>query len=656
MFDGALSNVDEYRAGAHRPLPVQEWEFVQILADRYYRGVDAMRDWMEVGTKCVNYFEGKQWKADDLRKLEQQGRPGLVINRIRPLVKLVYGYHLNNRTQGAYVPASDGSGSAEVAATLSHLSKSVDQRNDCGTLLSEAYLDGLLTGRGFVDERLNFDKNIYGDIETKIVDPFSVIIDADAAEYDPSSWGHVSVDRWIDIDEVAHNYGPKAAEMVQPFINSLGGNGSWANMLYGGDFARRSPSQTFSQDSTDNRQNDIFRGRWAEWVDPYRKTVRMIDHQHFVRTWRWHFVDLGTGDLSPVPDHFDADRVQRLITLAGQFGQHIVLQNVACKRLRWSHMIGDVVVFDRWSPYDAPTITPYFPYFRRGQTQGMVHDLLGPQDEVNYRRSARLNIVGRSSNGGWIYQKGQLDPEMERKLEREGSKPGFNLKWDSKGNQMPTPPQPIAPGGHSQAQSELEHEAVNDMEAVSGINKAALGQQDGTNISGRNLLANQAQAVMGMEGFQASWHRTVKIIGRNRLTTFQRHYTRERIVRVRGTNGSNPIEVMINQATAAGIVNNISAGRYEVDTAEQPLSESFLAATYSELMDMMKAGIPVPPAHIIDASSYPRKEELKAAVAQAAAAGVVPPAPGGGGGGGSGQPAGRKPEPGGPPRLEKPQP
>lgn len=658
MPDGLISFEDGIADFSRRQLPPQNYDQILIQAQRWARGTDAMRLWAETGRKCVDYFEGKQWKEADLRKLEQQGRPALTINRLRPLVNLVMGYHLNNRTDIRFMPGNDGTGNSDLARALTHTDKNISEANQVRYVDAEVFLDGALTGRGYYDARMDFEANTFGEAKWKAKDPFSIVPDADADEYDSASWGHVMEQRWTDADEIRHFYGPAAENLVRPFIAGASGTGfTQMPSAYGGeDLDTMAPWRTFSGGVSEN--GTFFQATnqgWYDWVDPYRKNIRLLDIQHFVRTWRWHFVDLETGDRSPVPDNWTPDRAQRAVAFARANGQQLMLQNLSVRRLRWTHMAGDVVLFDEWSPYETPTIIPFFPYFRRGQTRGMVHDLLDPQDEVNVRRSARLNITGRASNGGWQYAKGSLDAQMKAKLDRDGGKPGFNMEYDTKGGTLP-PPTQIQPGANPIAQRELEHEAASDLEYIAGINKSALGEVDGTNMSGRAVLARQQQTVIGLEGMRDNYHRSAQLRGRKQLELIQRFYTEERIIRVLGENGQNPLEIVINQATAQGIVNNVSIGRYAVTIDETSLTDSFLAGQFQELMELRKLGVPIPDSHLIDASSYGRKEELKvavAAMAQAQAAmGVVPGAEGGD----AANPANVGPggEPGGPASISGP--
>jgi hypothetical protein len=48
--------------------------------------------------------------------------------------------------------------------------------------------DGIVTSRGFYDVRLDFDKNLRGEIAIAQLNPKNVLIDPDAEDYDPDKW------------------------------------------------------------------------------------------------------------------------------------------------------------------------------------------------------------------------------------------------------------------------------------------------------------------------------------------------------------------------------------------------------------------------------------------------------------------------------------
>ena len=627
-------------------LPEQDWAWIIRHAERFQLAAEKQAAWAKIAKACVDALEGRQWSAADLAKLEAEGRPALVINKILPLFRLVVGYFANNRTDIKYLPGNDGSGTADIARVLSHVSKHISELNQLPYSQAEVFMDGIVTGRAYWDIRLDFKRNLLGNCAWVPTDPFSVYVDPEASEYDLNSGNFVITSRWVSQDEIRATYGKRALEGVLPV---LGGNGTPALPLAPhGVEDEVSPRRTFGLEEDSLKGWGYFQNQWNNWFDPYRKTVRMLDIQHYVRTWAWHFVDLRTGDMKRIPDSFGQDKVQRMLAHMQSMGQQVTLVNMQVRRLRWTQMVGHIMVADGWSPYETFTIVPYFPYFRRGATMGFVEPLLDPQREINVRRSARINIIGRSSNGGWQYPEGSLTPEQEQNLKMNGGKPGFNLKfkpYDAKGQALQEPKQ-IQPAQAPVSIEQLEKEAEGDIKEIAGINDAALGLVDQGTASGRAIRARQQGSVIGLELSMLNWHRTMDLAGAKQLEIIQNHYTEERTIAVTGRDG-NAVKMVINQQAAAAIANDVTLGNYSVVTDETTANEQFLAAQFAELMELRGLGIPIPDDHVIDASSIPRKEEVKMAVAQArqqmaaapgvAPEGVSPPAQGSGPGPGGSQ-------------------
>lgn len=614
-----------------RPMPPQDQERLLLHASRFRRAADALELWAKTAKKCVDYYEGRQWSAADLKKLQDEKRPAPTLNKIRPLVNLVLGYHINNRTDIAYLPGFDGLGMAEIAGVLTHVSKQISEMNQLPYVDSEVFLDGLLTGRGYWDARLSFKHNLLGDVAWRADDNFATYPDPDADQYDLNSGAFVHSSRWVSWEEVEFHYGPQVANSVGPFMQAggIGGSRVSSGMPMAGMEAtsETSPVRGFSL----TEGEPFWRDYLYDWVDPSRKVVRMIESQHYVLTKRWFFVDLETGDSRPVPDDWDRMKCEKVLRWAKEvMGQPMVLQNRVTRRARMTHIIGDVIAYDEWSPYDTFTKIGFFPYFRRGFTQGMVEPLIDAQDDHNKRHAARLNLVGRTAAGGWIYEKGTLDAQQKANLERYGSTPGVQVEWDSKGGKL-SEPKPIQPGTIPANFAALEKDAEDNLLKIAGINASAMGQIDNSASSGRAIERRQRQAVIGQEPFMLNYRRGKELCGRKQLELIQGHYTEERIIRATGP-GRTMVQMAINQRSAAGIVNDVTLGRYAVAIDETPLSRSFLEAQFEELMELKGIGMPIPDDFIIDASSINRKEEMKLAVQQARmqqAAGV-PPGEGGG--------------------------
>lgn len=585
----------------------QDQQRIQLLLDRFTRAQEAHVQWAETAKKCVDYFEGRQWSEVDLAKMRNERRPALTINKIKPLVEIALGYFIQSQQDISYLPGHDGTGIAEVARALTHVAKQISEQTQLPFVDVEVFLDGLLTGRGFYDMRLAFERNDFGDGNISALDPFSVFPDADGEHYDASNWKAVYTLRWISIAEIAHMYGVDAMEFFGQYVGQ--GNQIVGPDDYHGQIWTSAPPTRFG--GLEDHDSFTTIDNWHHYYDPERGDIRLIDCQYYQRVQQPFFVNLNTGQKLAVPDTWTPAKRERVVEYARAKGDPIVIQVRETKRVRWTHIIGNVMVHDNWSPYSTFTIVPYFPYFRRGQTRGFVHDLLDLQDEINKRRSARANIIGRQANSGWTVDKNAVDAPNRAKVHLMSATPGIVIEYDGKKGEAP---KPIEAPNPPHAHAELQAEAVNDLKEVSGFNDSNLGLA-GNEVSGVAVKRRQLQGVVGFESKVFNFKRTRELLGRKILEIIQSHYTETRLIRARGDDEKIE-EIIINQRTAEGIVNNIALGSYSVVIDEAPLARSFMEGQFNQLMELKAQGVPVPDEFLVEASNLRRKEELLAALEQ----------------------------------------
>jgi hypothetical protein len=177
------------------------------------------------------------------------------------------------------------------------------------------------------------------------------------------------------------------------------------------------------------------------------------------------------------------------------------------------------------------------------------------------------------------------------KLSRFGSTPGVRIKWKGEAHHKP---EPIQPGSTSQAAHErLETNADEDIRRISGVNESALGDTDIKNQSGIAIQARQRQAVISVQLYMNNFKRSKMLLGKRRLEIYQNHYTEERFFRMTGTDGSlSPMVVnQLMQDPGTGVVkilNDITVGKYLVNIKETPLSASFKAAQFEEMIMILE--------------------------------------------------------------------
>ena len=606
-----------------KKLPQQDSTKVLKMADRWYRASKAHARWAEIAKQCVDFTEGRQWTEEALAKMASENRVALKLNMIAPLIRLVLGYHRNNRIDLNFLPGYDGPGTEIIGEVLTHIDKQISELNQTSFVDTEVFMDGIIASRGYYDTRLDFTDNDLGEVKEVAKDPFSIFLDPDGDKYDLSNCGYIFESRMVSIDEIEHNYGKQAARLIEPFtLGQMPISPLDNNMINQEDSPRRTFGET---EDADFEYWNRLNSQLGDWIDPQRRSVRMLDCQHMVSEVRNVFIDLETGDRSLVPHDWKRDKIEKVLYHAETLSNPVIVEKRLVRRPHWTTMVGDVILLDRPSPYNTYTYTGYFPYFRRGATRGMVEDLIDPQREKNKRRSAGTEIVSRNANGGWLFRDSTFTPEQEQNLQRYGSTPGVRIKYKHDAKEKPEQIQSNT--GHLD-HKRLEVDAMEDLNRISGINEAALGELDRVQ-SGRALEARQRQAVIGLQMYMDNFSRTKELVGRKRLAIVQGHYTEERMFRIMGEDGKLA-ETLINQKQVDPVtgaitrIHDVTLGKYNIVVDERPLSASYANAQFEEaLLVMEKMGpvgqmlLQIRPDLLVDMSTLPRKEEWSDAIKQA---------------------------------------
>jgi hypothetical protein len=607
---------------APNKLPDQDPQKVLLHAERWQRALFAQETWATPAKECYDFLEGRHYTAAELAKLKGERRPHYKFNIIAPLLRLIIGYQGNNRTDITHKPGQDTRSTDAIADALSKLEKAAAEISMLDFVDAEVFLDGLAGGRGWYETYLDFEHNDLGELRTVRANPFTVYPDPDADTYDVNESGnHIIKSKMVSIDEIEATLGKKVAELLRPWTNGQTPISPISGVAIVND--EISPQRYFGRREDDASSYwDTFYGLMGSFTDQHRKTIRIIECQHKVREPRNVIIDLETGDNEVLPDNWGPgqDPEGAVVGRAGR--QSAARRKRMVQRIQHTTISGDIVLYDQPSFYDTFTLTGYFPYFRDGNTRGMVEDLVDPQREKNKERNARIETQAKSANGGWKYHEDSLDPKRARTCKKFGSSPGFNMKW--KGDKGP--PELIQPASPPISYEKLERQSDQDVHQISGINESALGEVDSAGASGRATLARQRQAVVGVQMYIGNLRRSKMLLGRKHLYIFQNYYTEQRIYRITGDDGKDA-QVMINQmiadpvSGAKQIINDITLGKYSTVVDEQPLSATFANAQFEEMMqllDKMPFLQQVAPQFadlIIGMSSMPRKDEWISAAA-----------------------------------------
>ena len=556
--------------------------------DRYTAAMDrGHTDFQRQALKNEDFYMGAgfQWDADVKAALEAMNKPWLEENIIFATVNTVLGYQTQSRMDIAYKPREIGD--QETSDILTKLGMFIVDQNRFPWVESQVFADGMIQQRGYFDIRMSFDENINGDIKIKALDPLDVIPDPDAKSYDPSDWSDVITTNWMSVDDIRTTYGLGAYRQVIEAI------------------AKGSEPDFGSDELGVERNRFANRGTYSSFYREFEgdEHVRVLERQWYQLTNREFYYDLETGDLIPVPDSISSKDKKRI---AKENNYELIKRTV--KRVRWTVSTYDAILHDAWSPYEFFTIVPFFPYFRRGRTVGMVDNLIKTQEMLNKTFSQILHIVNTTANSGWIVDENSLSNMEIEELEERGSETGLILEVRA-GRERPAK---IEPNQIPTGLKEMLNSGIELIRMISGVSETFQGGK-GPEVSGTAIQSRVHQSAIQLATPIDNLFRTRNMMGERILKLIQQFYTEKRTFLITSENNENnePEQVTINDSDEFGnIINDITVGKYDIVIADVPTQITFQNAQFQQALDMRKFGVNIPDDEMILMSTLSRKNEI----------------------------------------------
>lgn len=561
---------------------------------RYQYGKDRGHlDYLPYAARCEDMYMGggRQWTPEARSQLAQERRPCYEFNEVKPSVNATIGYQIHNRMDIAFKPRG-GDADLNRATILSKVAMQVVDMCNLHWLETQVFSDGVIQQRGYYDVRVSFDNNIKGEITVSDLDPMDVIPDPDAKSYDPDKWSDVLITRWLTLDEIAQLYGQKAREAAQQSNDAGVDFGEMDDETTRSKFASRDSTGYF--DALSRKEDGLER-------------YRIIDRQRFVYELTPCIVWPDTGDVRA-----EADLAQDSIADALAQGA------VRAKRMRrsvvWTVTTLTATLFDGYGPYEHFTVVPYFAYFRRGKTGGMVDDAMGPQEALNKAVSQYIHVVNTAANSGWIVEEDSLVNMTMDELERVGARTGLVVEY-KKGS---TAPQKIQPNQVPTGIDRIIDRADKALKDVT-VPEAMRGQQ-GPEVSGIAIQAKQFASQQQLAVPLDNLAYTRRLLAKRILKLIQTYYDSHRIFRITETDPltgkqvENTLEINRFDPATGGYLNDVTIGTYDVVITEQPMQVTFQNSQFQQALEMRKAGISIPDPQVIRYSNLADKHEILASM------------------------------------------
>jgi hypothetical protein len=555
--------------------------------ERYRYGV--MRGHAEyVLQAAINegYYLGGGLQWDDETRSLLGDRMAVEWNEIKPAVNTVIGYQIHNRMDIGFRPRG-GEADEAGAEILNKVTKQIADQNRLSWKETAVLADGCIEQRGYFDIRMDYNTNGLGEIAITVLDPRDVIPDPDAKSYDPEDWADVCVTRWLTLDEIEGLYGEEARKEVA------------ARAEYG--------ESDFGQDGWDGPRSRFgLYGLWGayEWGSGERiHRFRIIDRQK----WEMQLTLCAlypTGEIKVV-EGMDPSKLQELTQ------QGCVLEKRMRKRVKWSASTLWTKLHDELSPYPFINIVPFFPYFRRGQTRGIVDDGISPQKCLNLGVTQFIHILSTTANSGWIVQENSLTNMSTEDLNNWGGKTGLVIEH----KEGSAPPQKIPPNSIPTGVDRLIEratQAARDATVPEAMRGVRGSEQESGIAKQSDQFASQQQLAVVLDNLAMSRHSLAAKI----LWMIQNYYTSERIFRitetdpVTGREKTRPLTVNQFDPASGNYLNDLTLGDYDVVITEQPMQVTFENSQYEQALAMRKEGISIPESVIIKHSNLSDKHDI----------------------------------------------
>lgn len=529
---------------------------------------------------------GRQWSDEVKAELELAGKPWLEENIIFSTVNTVIGYQTQSRMDINYKPREQND--QETSDVLTQVGMYVVDRNRFPWKESQVFSDGMIQQRGYFDIRMDFSENLNGDVKIDTLDPLDVIPDPDAKSYDPDDWNDVITTKWMTLGDIKELYGPAKYRKVLQFLNH-NEEPDWGDDGFG---ERRNK---FGEDST---YFSYYRDEGSE------VHVRVLERQYWRLQNRNFFYNTDTGEIFPAPDKVKESDLKKQ---AKEQGMELIKR--MSKRVRWTVTTKDVVLHDDWSPYEHFTVVPFFPYFRRGVTIGMVDNLIKSQEMLNKVYSQILHVVNTTANSGWTVEENTLTNMDTEDLEDHGADTGLVIEH-KRGSEAP---KKIEPNQIPTGLKDLVTSSVDLIRLISGVSETFQGGK-GPEVSGTAIQSRVQQSAIQLATPIDNLFRTRNMIAERLLKLIQTFYTDERAFLIVGQDeeDGNPQEVDINvpDPDTGEILNDVTKGRYDVVIADVPTQITFQNAQMAQAIELRKFGVAIPDDEMVRMSTMTRKDKI----------------------------------------------
>jgi hypothetical protein len=564
----------------------------EVLA-LYRAAVETDIDSLEKAKEAEDFYWGDQWDESTRKELEALARACITINAIAKNIDALDGYYRQQRTEFKFLPMEGGD--QKVADILNILMKHITEQCFFEREESKVFKDAAITGRGFFNIYVSFDKDFRGDIVIERM-PWNEVRCGEHEKEDLDDCEHIHKTKMYSLAKATQLWEDKADELAKKVVH-----------------------EDSSRDRYAQGKEIAISIKGEIQLDTTKKEVRVRE------TWqkKYHRAKVAVLFGEDFYQNLDGWRPADIKSVATMDGFRVVERNTT--KFRITRTAGNVVLSDE-NPANLPVddffLIPVYAKKRGNRFQGKVEIAKDAQRELNKRRSQAIDIGNKMAAYGWFFDEMTFpDKTEEGKFRDESSSPGFTVKV----NDINRLPQKVE---GTKFPSELVGLMTLDLEAIRDYMDVS-PEPPGANTSGTAIMRQQQTKLTGNEFLFEAMSFSKKLLGRRVVPLIQRYYPPERIIRILRerdkrdpiTIGGNPLGNFTDEEILT-LLQTQDLTRNDVIVSESANSPSAMMGAFNLLLEMAQAGQQIPSEVIVELSALPTslKEKLKVAFQQGQAA------------------------------------
>lgn len=486
-----------------------------------------------------DYYDHKQYTAEEEATLRKRKQPIVKANRIQPKINFLVGLEKSKRIDPKAFPRTPQH--EQDADGASQALKYVADEQNYDSKRSAVWKDMLIEGAGGISVAVEPSYRDEMCVKLQRIAWDRMFWDPHSAEHDFSDASYIGVVIWMDYDEAVAKY-PDAKDALDNTLASA-------------------PSETYDD-----------KPKWNLWADRKRKRVRIC--QIWLRRQdEWHWAEFTKGGiLNAGPSPYRDDKGE-----------------------------SDCGLFFQSAYVD-----------RDNNRYGLVRIMISLQDEINKRRSKALHLLNTAQT---VYEDGAVD-DIEH-FRREAAKPDGTMRV-APNALMEKRVQFNTRVDLAQGQVELLQESKNELDQI-GPNATMMGEkaQGSSSASGKAIIASQQGGMMEVGDLLDHLHNLDMRVFRAIWGRIRQFWTGEKWIRVTDDErnvkwiGMNvdPMQMQMAmqqnpdmQGRIAGLVQSVAELDCDIIIDEAPDSVTPALEQWQGLVELAKAGIPIPPDVLIEAA------------------------------------------------------